>query len=103
MRSARMSTDNNDFVDADQPAGSPLCSTISQSRSAPGGPYQVGARFGPYVLDAYLGSGAFKSVYKARNQEAADRPGTLAIGFPHQQDEEGMIELAKEFAVLSRL
>lgn len=68
-----------------------------------GGPYKVGQRFGPYVLEAYLGSGAFKSVYRARNKESGDRPPVVAIGFPHQQDEEGIAELVKEFTVLSRL
>jgi serine/threonine protein kinase/SpoVK/Ycf46/Vps4 family AAA+-type ATPase len=84
-----------------------------------GGPYKLGQRFGPYVLDTYLGSGAFKSVYKARVQgrmgpedgtgtDRPDRsqshfPDTVAIGFPHQQDEEGIAELVKEFTVLSRL
>ena len=68
-----------------------------------GGPYKIGQRFGPYTLEAYLGSGAFKSVYKARNRgDTAPEP-VVALGFPHQQDEEGIAELAKEFAVLSRL
>jgi serine/threonine protein kinase/ATP-dependent 26S proteasome regulatory subunit len=84
-----------------------------------GGPYKLGQRFGPYVLDTYLGSGAFKSVYKARvegrvgtqNGTGTDRPDrsqsrvpdTVAVGFPHQQDEEGVAELVKEFSLLSRL
>ena len=28
-----------------------------------GGPYKRGQRFGPYVLEEYLGAGAFKSVF----------------------------------------
>ena len=28
-----------------------------------GGPYKIGQRFGPFTLESYLGSGAFKSVY----------------------------------------
>jgi len=68
-----------------------------------GGPYKLGQRFGPYVLDAYLGAGAFKSVYKARNEKTGEVPTSVAVGFPHQQDEEGIAELVKEFTVLSRL
>jgi hypothetical protein len=34
---------------------------------ADGGPYKIGQRFGPYELEAYLGAGAFKSVYRAHN------------------------------------
>ncbi|MFO7958576.1 MAG: protein kinase domain-containing protein [Planctomycetota bacterium] len=68
-----------------------------------GGPYKLGQRFGPYVLEAYLGSGAFKSVYKARNLGDAVPEPVVALGFPHQQDEEGIGELGKEFSVLSRL
>ena len=30
-----------------------------------GGPYKIGQHFGPFILEDYLGSGAFKSVYKA--------------------------------------
>lgn len=68
-----------------------------------GGPYKAGQRFGPYVLEAYLGSGAFKSVYKARSENPSVPDRTVAIGFPHQQDEEGVAELVKEFTVTSRL
>lgn len=68
-----------------------------------GGPYKLGQRFGPYVLEAYLGSGAFKSVYRARNEEPGEAPPVVAVGFPHQQDAEGMAELVKEFTVLRRL
>ncbi len=68
-----------------------------------GGPYKTGQHFDPYVLEAYLGSGAFKSVYRARNEDPGEVPAIVALGFPHQQDEEGIAELAKEFTVLSRL
>ena len=68
-----------------------------------GGPYRIGHRFGPYVLEAYLGSGAFKSVYKARSDDAEVPESTVALGFPHQQDEEGVAELVKEFSVLRQL
>ena len=68
-----------------------------------GGPYKIGQRFGPYVLTAYLGSGAFKTVYQARNETPGDIPEIVALGFPHQQDEDGIAELVKEFTVLSRL
>ena len=37
-----------------------------------GGPYKVGQRFGPYVLEEYLGAGAFKSVYRARNETPSE-------------------------------
>lgn len=59
------------------------------------GPYPIGVRFGPYRLDEYLGSGAFKSVYRAENTETGE---IVALGFPHQQDDEGVAELEKEFA-----
>lgn len=68
-----------------------------------GGPYRVGQRFGPYTLDAYLGAGAFKSVYRARNEGASVEDRVVALGFPHQQDPEGIAEIEKEFAVTSRL
>lgn len=71
--------------------------------TTPGGPYKLGQRFGPYVLESYLGAGAFKSVYRARHDEPGEVPEVVALGFPHQQDEEGIVELNKEFAVLSRL
>jgi len=64
------------------------------------GPYPIGGRFGPYRLDEYLGSGAFKSVYRAENTETGE---TVALGFPHQQDDEGVAELEKEFATGSKL
>ena len=68
-----------------------------------GGPYKLGQRFGPYVLESYLGAGAFKSVYQARN-EGTDVPDRfVAIGFPHQQNDAGVVELLKEHDVLSRL
>ena len=41
--------------------------------SQSGGPYKIGQRFGPYALAAYLGSGAFKSAYKAACQGGALR------------------------------
>jgi len=86
-----------------------------------GGPYKIGQRFGPYMLERYLGSGAFKSVYRARRADGvpcqvssleASAPGTppmeppspvVALGFPHQQDADGIAELEKEFDVVSRL
>jgi len=68
-----------------------------------GGPYKIGQRFGPFILEAYLGAGAFKSVYKARNENPGEVPAVVALGFPHQQDDEGMAELNKEFSVLSHL
>ena len=67
------------------------------------GPYRIGQRFGPYVLESYLGAGAFKTVYRARNESAPEQPPTVAIGFPHLQDEEGTTLLVKEFRALSRL
>jgi len=69
----------------------------------PGGPYKLGQRFGPYTLAAYLGSGAFKSVYKASCHGGPHDGGVVALGFPHHQDIEGMAELEKELAVNSRL
>ena len=64
-----------------------------------GGPYKTGQRFGPYTLESYLGAGAFKSVYKASSVPG----GVVALGFPHQQDPEGIAELEKEFAATSKL
>ena len=68
-----------------------------------GGPYRSGQKFGPYTLDAYLGSGAFKTVYKARNGGKLADAEFVALGFPHRQDEEGIEELRKEFAASARL
>lgn len=68
-----------------------------------GGPYKTGQRFGLYVLESYLGAGAFKSVYRARVQRD-DAPAQLvALGFPHHQDPEGIAELQKEYAACRRL
>ncbi len=68
-----------------------------------GGPYKLGQRFGPYTIEAYLGSGAFKSVYKARNGGKLTPAEFVALGFPHQQDDDGIAELAKEFSASARL
>ena len=62
-----------------------------------GGPYKSGQRFGPYVLEKYLGSGAFKSVYRARNEGQEITEPVVAIAFPHQQDAEGVKLLRREF------
>ena len=61
-----------------------------------GGPYKIGRRFGPYTLEAYLGSGAFKSVYKAQNDGHVAPQSIVALGFPHHQDEGSIAEMAKE-------
>jgi len=68
-----------------------------------GGPYRIGQRFDGYVLDSYLGAGAFKSVYKARHDRRHTSAEFVAVGFPHQQDAEGLAEIEKEFAATSRL
>ena len=65
------------------------------------GPYKIGQHFGPFILEDYLGSGAFKSVYKARNENPGEVPAVVAIGFPRQQDDDGMAEFTKEFTLLS--
>ncbi|MBN1610346.1 MAG: protein kinase [Polyangiaceae bacterium] len=67
-----------------------------------GGPYRNGQRFGHYVLEEYLGAGAFKSVYRASRMEGTG-PSVVALGFPHHQDSEGIEELKKEFSVCCRL
>ena len=64
-----------------------------------GGPYKIGQEFGPYKLEMYLGSGAFKSVYKAVNRGKDIPDGNVALGFPHQQDAIGLEDLEKEFTV----
>lgn len=83
------------------------------------------------MLEEYLGGGAFKSVYRAKRvasvepgvsatgirdvspptrQAALDRPNgapeipeVVALCFPHQQDEDGLRELEKEFNIVKRL
>src|SRR5262245_25076977 len=79
------------------------------SMTAVGGHYRAGQRFGPYTIEAFLGSGAYKSVYRARYEPATgsdsaeplNLPPTVALGFPHAQDPAGTIELRKEFTVVS--
>lgn len=68
-----------------------------------GGPYKNGQRFGSFTLESYIGSGAFKSVYKARNESKEIEAPFVALGFPHKQDSEGLKELEKEFTITSRL
>jgi serine/threonine-protein kinase len=68
-----------------------------------GGPYALGERFGRYILEPYLGGGAFKSVYRARRAGAAADEPPLALGFPHHQDAEGIAELEQELTVGRRL
>ena len=68
-----------------------------------GGPYRIGQRFGDYTLESYLGTGGFKSVYRARNNGSRISEQSVALGFPHDQDPEGVEELKKEFEVASRL
>ncbi|MBI1745641.1 MAG: serine/threonine protein kinase [Acidobacteria bacterium] len=68
-----------------------------------GGPYRIGQQFGPYTLESYLGSGAFKCVYKARSADPHTAQEFVALGFPHQQDPEGLAELDKEFAANARM
>src|ERR1051325_281633 len=70
---------------------------------AEGGPYRTGKKFGPYTLESYLGSGAFKTVYKAGNRGTLTDAEFVALGFPHQQDEEGIAELREEFIASARL
>ena len=67
------------------------------------GPFAIGQRFGDYTLEAYLGSGAFKSVYKASNSGSKIQEPVVAVGFPHDQEPEGVEELRKEFDVSTRL
>ena len=71
---------------------------------ASNGPHS-GRHFGPYELHECLGSGAFKSVYRATftGDPAAGLPPVVALAIPHQQDAEG-IELARrEFETGRRL
>jgi hypothetical protein len=71
--------------------------------SKSGGHYKIGQRFGPYTLEDYLGSGAFKSVYRATRSDAPPGEQVVALGFPHQQDAEGLAEMEKELAATRRL
>jgi serine/threonine protein kinase/AAA+ superfamily predicted ATPase len=66
------------------------------------GRLQPGDRLGAYTLTQYLGAGAFKSVYQARNDGGPGEE-TVALGIPHRQEAEDVEELRKEFAVTSRL
>jgi serine/threonine protein kinase/SpoVK/Ycf46/Vps4 family AAA+-type ATPase len=68
-----------------------------------GGPYKIGQKFGPYTLESYLGAGAFKSIYRAVNQGSVTANPVVALGFPHQQDPDGIAELENEFAVSRQL
>ena len=68
-----------------------------------GGPYKIGQIFGAYRLEAYLGAGAFKNVYRARNVGNGPGPAVVALGFPHIQDSESVAELEREHSVTSRL
>lgn len=68
-----------------------------------GGAYRIGQRFGDYTLESYLGSGGFKTVYRARNHGTRVSDPVVALGFPHDQEPEGVEELKKEFAVASQL
>ena len=47
-----------------------------------GRPCKIGQCFGPYTLEANIGAGAFKNVYKAMCDGESF---TVAIGFPQQQ------------------
>jgi len=71
--------------------------------SKSGGPYKIGRQFGPYRLQAYLGGGAFKSVYQAVQKGAPVGQDMVALGFPHHQDADGLEEMEKELATSSRL
>ena len=68
-----------------------------------GGPYKIGQIFGAYRLEAYLGAGAFKNVYRASNVGNGPGPDVVALGFPHIQDSESVAELEREHSVTSRL
>lgn len=68
-----------------------------------GGLFKPGYKFGPYTIENYLGSGGFKSVYRALNKGGSAPDPVVALGFPHQQDPDGISELTKEFHLASRL
>ena len=68
------------------------------------GPHS-GRRFGPYELHECLGSGAFKSVYRATysGTDHAHFPATVAVAIPHKQDEEGIDIARREYETGRRL
>jgi serine/threonine protein kinase/SpoVK/Ycf46/Vps4 family AAA+-type ATPase len=61
------------------------------------GPYPMGTAFGPYVLDQYIGKGAFKYVYKARNTGSELEEPRVALAFPRDVDDDVLRLMHKEF------
>lgn len=64
-----------------------------------------GSNVGGYVIEALLGRGGFKTVYRARNTQAAENgyPEQVALCVPHAQDAESRAMLAKECQIAQSL
>jgi len=61
------------------------------------GPYPPGTTFGPYVIEQYIGRGAFKYVYKARNTGTKVGEPWVALAFPRDVDDDVLRLMHKEF------
>lgn len=64
-----------------------------------------GSKVGGFVIEAQLGRGGFKTVYRARNLQAAKNgfPETVALCVPHAQDAESLKLLENECRIVQSL